>query len=226
MDQIKGFTLTCGLLVMALFCPHFLFGQAPPDKTEEKQTFLAGLDLGKTIFANLDKNAAIGYTAEGLIKLEHRPGLNLMLSLGYSRFSKAEPYPNTSYTSEGLFGKLGIEQNLNSLLNNELSSRLGLCVVLSRFTSKGDFFIEGDYFTTYKQGYSFPYFAAAVQPYFSETLIWLPPFRLDVLAHASWIFTPVRKNGLEDIHYYMPGVGIHRDSRFSAGISFQLFYAF
>ncbi len=199
---------------------------AKPADTLRIQKLYAGLDIGKTIFANASKEAPFGFTAEGLLRLENPSGFNILISAGYSRFARPEPYTNTRYLCRGFFGKAGIETHFSSFIDPRERARAGLSVVVSRFTNSGDFFIPGDFFPEYRQGYSVSGTAAAVQPYFCETLLASGRIRLEAMVHASWIFTPVKDNGTDQISYYMPGVGIHRDGKLSCGLSLQLFYAF
>jgi hypothetical protein len=212
--------------LLSFFFSGSLFAQIPFPDSLLRQRVSVGIDLLKTPFANLGNGAPFGFTAEGLVRIENTNGYNLFISLGYSRFGSKEPYPNISNLAEGFFGKIGVEKNLRAFWREQDLARFGACMVISRFTNHGDFFIEGNYFPTYSQSYKHNFLALGFQFYYSETIFSTGRFRFDLMPHFSVLATRVKKNSIENISYYTPGIGIHRDKWFTVGLQAQLFYKF
>ena len=204
------------LLIFLLLVAGFP-GFAQVDSTQKK--ILIGLDVVKTIFINTIRPTSRGINLEVPARFQVHNLLYLFAAIGYTRLNVDTIYKNTDYKSEGFFGKLGIEHALG---NDNFS--IGASTVFTSNTNSGKFRIKGDYFKDHTQGFNRQKVSIAFQTYFNVNIPVYDKFSLGLSFHQSYILTEVPKNSLNSISWYLPGVGIHRDNRFSAGVSLQAYY--
>lgn len=191
---------------------------------------LVGIDVGKTVFANLKGAPKIGYSPE----LIWRAGtirkksffMGFAFYLGYTFLSKNEPYPNTEYECLGYFMKAGFEwgNSFGFPSDNPVFLTYGLHLVGTRFTNRGRFTIEGNFFPDYRQTYEINQFLVGVQPAFQ---LFIPVGKQIILSgggQISGIVSPIKKNNSQQIFWYTPGMGVTQDGRLSGSIFLQLYY--
>jgi len=194
-----------------------LEGVAQKDSTSSQ--IYIGLDLGKTIFLNVVKPTSRGFNIEIPARFQVGKKVSVSASLGYTSLAIDTLHKNTDYKSKGFFGKLGVEHAFG---NDNFS--LGASAVFGSYTNSGTFRIKGDYFDDYTQAYSHYAFSVAFQTYFFVKIPISHKFSLGLTFHQSYILSPLAKNSLRYISWYMPGVGIHGRTSFSTGLSLHAYY--
>lgn len=191
---------------------------------------IVGIDVGKTVFANLLGSPKIGYSPELIWRsgtLRYKTYLRgFAFSAGFTRLWKNEPYPNTAYECQGYYMKVGYEwgPSFSSTAKNPAFMTLGLHVVATRFTNRGRFTLEGNFFPDYQQAYEINQFLLGVQPSFQLFIPFSQHFILSGGGQISAIVSPIKKNNSKQISWYTPGMGITKDGRLGGSIFVQLYY--
>jgi hypothetical protein len=179
-----------------------------------------GYDIGRTLFINALPRSK-GFNLEVPCRFLLDSNLVLVTSVGYSYFSRKEAYRNTDFTSKGLFGIAGIEFSVYKDI-----IYFGGSVVVSQNQTSGTFKIPGDYFGTYSQSFAKERFLVAFQGYNLYKIPLSERLSLGLKIYVSFIVNDLPRNSLENTSYYSPGIGLHKDNRFTAGINAHLYYNF
>jgi len=206
-----------------------VFAQTQAVDSSNTYSFV-GLDLGKTIFANIWQPSSSGFTIEGIFRKGRRDpdrvGLGYVFSAGYSRFKQDSVYQNTNYTCEGYFGKAGFELSFwtdNRPIQNVFYG-FGLNLVLAQVRNYGNFKIPGDYFSDFEMPFDKNRFLSGIQFHAQVIYPLIKGLSLGFNTNLAYLINPPPKNSLNSISYYSPGMGITRNNRLGGGVGFQIFY--
>jgi hypothetical protein len=206
--------------VFSFFLLVFGFSTANGQNTKTLFRHQIGLDLGRMIYFNALPRSK-GFNVEVPCRFRLDSNLVLVSSVGYSYFSRKEAYKNTDFTTKGLFGSAGIDF---SAYKDEIY--FGASVVVSQNQTSGTFKIPGDYFGTFSQKFDKDRFLVAFQVHNLYKIPLSQRVALGVKIYVSYIASGLPRNSVENTSYYSPGIGLHKDNRFTAGINAHLYYNF
>lgn len=195
------------------------------EKLEQEKFKFISVDFSKLIYPNLLPTGS-GYTIELTYRTGRFGNFGAWAGVVYGQFRQREVYRNTNFACEGGGLKFGLDYGaaIRQLFPIPLYIIASGGISYHFQRNEGEFFIPGNYFETYRQSvnhrYQYPAFIIQGQLVIPIHKKWHLGFQSQLGALTGG----KRRPSVDQIHYFVPGIGTVGQSRFASSYSMQLLY--